>query len=151
MTDTNPDPGFQPSAPPERTASDRRRSLIAAGVGLVVVIFIFGFVLPSVIDYETVFDVLGSLEPQDYFIMLAAGLLLYIPEGALYASIMPGMGLRRGMSAWVGSTAVSTTIPGADLVVRYAYAEGRHRVDAPPGLEITLDAVGPQLPAIELR
>jgi uncharacterized protein (TIRG00374 family) len=119
VTESTPDPGFQPSAPPERTASDRRRSLIAAGVGLVVVIFIFGFVLPSVIDYETVFDVLSSLEPQDYLIMLAAGLLLYVPEGALYASIMPGMGLRRGMSAWVGSTAVSTTIPGADLVVRY--------------------------------
>jgi len=119
MTDANPDPGFQPSAPPERTAEDRRRSLIAAGVGLVVVIFIFGFVLPSVIDYETVFDVLSNLEPQDYLIMLAAGLLLYVPEGALYASIMPGMGLRRGMSAWVGSTAVSTTIPGADLVVRF--------------------------------
>jgi uncharacterized membrane protein YbhN (UPF0104 family) len=119
VTDSTPEPGFQPSAPPERTASDRRRSLIAAGVGLVVVIFIFGFVLPSVIDYETVFDVLSSLEPQDYLIMLAAGLLLYVPEGALYASIMPGMGLRRGMSAWVGSTAVSTTIPGADLVVRF--------------------------------
>jgi uncharacterized protein (TIRG00374 family) len=29
------------------------------------------------------------------------------------------MGLRRGMSAWVASTAVSTTISGADLVVRY--------------------------------
>jgi uncharacterized protein (TIRG00374 family) len=51
--------------------------------------------------------------------MLSAGLLLYVPEGALYASLMPGMGLRRGMSAWVGSTAVSTTVPGADLAVRY--------------------------------
>jgi len=121
MTEGNvtEDSGFQPSAPPQRTSSDRKRSLIAAGVGLAVVIFIFGFVLPSVIDYETVFEVLKNLEPQDYFIMLAAGLLLYIPEGALYASIMPGMGLRRGMSAWVGSTAVSTTIPGADLVVRF--------------------------------
>jgi hypothetical protein len=39
----------------------------------------------------------------------------------------------------------------ADLVVRYAYAEGRHRVDAPPGLEITLDVVGPQIAAIERR
>ncbi len=116
---TSSEAGFQPAAPPQRSASDRRRSLIAAGIGLVVVIFIFGFVLPSVIDYETVFEVLGNLEPQDYLIMLVAGLLLYIPEGALYASILPGMGLRRGMSAWVASTAVSTTIPGADLVVRY--------------------------------
>jgi uncharacterized protein (TIRG00374 family) len=108
---------FQP--PPERTSKDRRRSLIAAGIGLVIVIFIFGFLLPSVIDYETVFDVLRGLDAAEYALMLAAGLLLYVPEGALYASLMPGMGLRRGMSAWVSSTAVSTTIPGADLVVRY--------------------------------
>ncbi len=120
MTEQSPsESGFQPAAPPQRTASDRRRSLIAAGVGLVVVIFIFGFVLPSVIDYETVFEVLRSLEPADYLTMLVVGLLLYIPEGALYAALMPGMGLRRGMSAWVASTAVSTTVPGADLVVRY--------------------------------
>lgn len=120
MTDQNAtDSTFQPAAPPQRTSSDRRRSLIALGIGLVIVIFIFGFVLPSVIDYETVFEVLGGLSASDYAIMLGAGLLLYVPEGGLYASLMPGMGLRRGMSAWVGSTAVSTTIPGADLVVRY--------------------------------
>ena len=113
------EPGFAPPAPPKRSSQDTKRSLIALGVALAIVIFIFGFVLPQVIDYETVFEVLKSLEPQDYVIMIAAGLFLYVPEGALYASLLPGMGLRRGMSAWVGSTAVSTTIPGADLVVRY--------------------------------
>jgi uncharacterized protein (TIRG00374 family) len=113
------DPAFAPPAPPERSSKDAKRSLIAVGIALVIAIFIFGFVLPQVIDYETVFEVLKNLEPQDYLIMIAAGLFLYVPEGALYASLMPGMGLRRGMSAWVSSTAVSTTIPGADLVVRY--------------------------------
>ncbi|MGB5167860.1 MAG: lysylphosphatidylglycerol synthase transmembrane domain-containing protein [Acidimicrobiia bacterium] len=120
MTDPQtPGDDFTPPAPPQRTSKDRRNSLIAAGVGLLIVIFIFGFLLPQVIDYETVFTVLRELEPADYLIMIAAGLFLYVPEGALYGSLMPGMGLRRGMSAWVGSTAVSTTIPGADLVVRY--------------------------------
>ena len=40
------EPEFTPPAPPQRTSKDRRNSLIAAGVGLVVVIFIFGFLLP---------------------------------------------------------------------------------------------------------
>ena len=112
-------PEVVPGPPPRRTAKDRRNTLIAIGVAIAIVIFIFGFVLPSVIDYDVVFEVLRDLEPQDYVIIIAAGLFLYVPEGALYASLMPGMGLRRGMSAWVGSTAVSTTVPGADLVVRY--------------------------------
>ena len=110
---------FTPPAPPQRSKKDRRNTLIAVGVAIIIVVFIFGFVLPSVIDYETVIDVLQGLEPIDYALIIGAGLFLYVPEGALYASLMPGMGLRRGMSAWVGSTAVSTTVPGADLVVRY--------------------------------
>lgn len=114
-----PEPAITPPAPAQRSSEDRRKSLIAAGVGILVVIFIFGFVLPQVIDYETVFDVLSGLEPTEYLVMLVAGLFLYVPEGALYSSLMPGMGVRRGMSAWVGSTAVSTTIPGADLLVRF--------------------------------
>jgi len=108
-----------PPAPQQRSGKDTKKSLIAVAVALGIAIFIFGFVLPQVIDYETVFDVLRNLEPQDYAIIIGAGLFLYVPEGALYGSLMPGMGLRRGMSAWVASTAVSTTIPGADLVVRY--------------------------------
>ncbi len=114
-----PEPAFVPPAPPERSSNDRRNSLLAAGVGLVIVVFIFGFLLPQVIDYEAVFTILRELDPVDYLLIIGAGLILYVPEGALYASLMPGMGLQRGMSAWVASTAVSTTIPGADLIVRY--------------------------------
>ena len=120
MTTSEPtEADFTPPAPPKRSSKDTKSSLIALGIALAIAIFIFGFVLPQVIDYKTVIDVLKNLEPQDYLIMIAAGLFLYVPEGALYSSLMPGMGLRRGMSAWVASTAVSTTIPGADLVVRY--------------------------------
>ena len=72
MSDTTtPDhPDFHPEAPPQRTAKDRRRSLIAAGIGIVIAIFIFGFLLPSVIDYETVWETIKALDPID-FIMLA--------------------------------------------------------------------------------
>ena len=40
---------------------------------------------------------------------------------------------------------------GGHLIVRFAYAEGRHRVDAPPGLEVAFEVVGRQAPAIDLR
>ena len=50
-----------------------------------------------------------------------------------------------------GSRELRIPTTDADLVVRYACVEGRHRVDAPPGLEITLDVVGPQIPSIERR
>jgi alpha-D-xyloside xylohydrolase len=50
-----------------------------------------------------------------------------------------------------GSRALRIPTADAEIGIRYAYARGRHRVDAPPGLEITLDVVGPQAPAIDLR
>ena len=88
--------GFNPPAPSKRSSKETKRSLIAVGVTVAIAVFIFGFLLTDVIDYETLFDVLKSLELRDYLIMLAAGLFLYIPkEGALYASPMPDVGLRR--------------------------------------------------------
>jgi uncharacterized membrane protein YbhN (UPF0104 family) len=113
-------PTVAPPPPSERTSRDRRKSLIAALVGLAIAVFVFGFLLPQVINYQTVWETIKSLDPIDIVVLIVAGLLLYLPEGALYASIMPGMGLRRGAAAWVSSTAVGTTIPAADLVVRFA-------------------------------
>ena len=66
--------------------------MIAAGVGVVIVIF--GFVLPSVIDYESVFDVLKNLDPIDYVIMIGAGLLLCVPATA--SSLPAGYGFAPG-------------------------------------------------------
>jgi alpha-D-xyloside xylohydrolase len=50
-----------------------------------------------------------------------------------------------------GSRELRIPTTDGDLVVRYAYAEGRHRVNAPLGLEVALDVVGRQAPAIDLR
>ena len=41
---------------------------------------------------------------------------MYVPAGWLYSIVLPGIGLARGVQAWVASTAVSTTLPGFDLV-----------------------------------
>jgi alpha-glucosidase (family GH31 glycosyl hydrolase) len=50
-----------------------------------------------------------------------------------------------------GSRTLRIPTADAEIGIRYAYEGGRHRVDAPPGLEITLDVVGPQAPAVDLR
>jgi uncharacterized protein (TIRG00374 family) len=134
-------PEFHAEAPPERTAKDRRRSIIAALVGIGIAVFVFGFLLPQVIDYETVWETIKALDPIDFAVLIAAGLILFIPEGALYASLMPGMGLRHGSSAWIASTAVGTTIPAADLVVRFGmYRSWGHSVDR-TGLGIVLSGL----------
>lgn len=107
-------------APPGRPSSkDRRRALITTGVAVVILIAVFGLILPQVIDYEVVWDTIRSLSTLDLLVLLAAGLLYYVPEGWLFALVVPGLGLWRGIKAWVASTGVGSTVPAMDMVTRF--------------------------------
>jgi len=111
MTQTTP-----PARPDKK---QRRNTLIQIGVALVVIVLVFGFVLPEVIDYRQVGEVLKSLSLWQFALLLAAGLIVFLPEGWLYALCMPGMSFGRGISSWIASTAAATTTPGFDVAVRY--------------------------------
>ena len=91
------------AAPPGRlSAKDRKRSLILMLIGLGVAIIVFGFVLPQVIDYQQVWDTIRSLSFADLLVLLAAGLIYYVPYdfdlagivNAPYAKPLPEMRLR---------------------------------------------------------
>ncbi len=105
------------ATPPPGT--DRRRTLLTMGVALVVAIVVFGFVLPEVIDYQVVWETLKSLSAAELLLLLAVGLLYYVPEGWLFALVMPGMRLRQGVTSWVASVGVGSTVPALDMVTRY--------------------------------
>ncbi len=109
--------------PPGRPSGrDRRRALIMLGVGVVVAVFVFGVVLPRVVDYGVVWETLRSLSAADLAVLLAAGLVYYLPEGWLYALVTPGMSLWQGIKSWVASTGVGSTVPAVDMVTRYGMA-----------------------------
>lgn len=118
MSESPPDPSGGFAAAPEKRPS-KRGVIIQLVVAAAVMVLIFGFVLPQVVDYDQVWQTIKTLSVLQLLILLGAGLFLYVPEGWLYAILLPGMTLWQGMKAWVSSTAVATTIPGADLVTRY--------------------------------
>lgn len=108
-----------PTAPERPGKKQLRGALIQIGIGLVVVVIVFGFVLPSVIDYQQVWETIKSLSIADLLLLLVAGVILYIPEGWLYSICLPGMSFGRGVSSWVASTAAASTVPGVDVGIRY--------------------------------
>ena len=112
-------PSFAPTPPKAPDKKARRNTLIQIGIAVAIIIVIFGFVLPQVIDYEQVWETIKNLEAWQLLALLAAGLFLYVPEGWLYKVLVPGISLWKGIKAWVASTAVGSTIPAADLVTRY--------------------------------
>jgi uncharacterized protein (TIRG00374 family) len=112
-------PSFAAAPPKAPDKKGRRNTLIQIGIAVAILIVIFGFVLPQVIDYEQVWETIKKLEAWQLLALLAAGLFLYVPEGWLYKVLVPGISLWKGIKAWVASTAVGSTIPAADLVTRY--------------------------------
>ncbi|MGI9577028.1 MAG: lysylphosphatidylglycerol synthase transmembrane domain-containing protein [Microthrixaceae bacterium] len=105
---------------PESPSVDRRKTIVGVVVAIVVVVVVFGVIFPQLVDWNEVFDTLRSVDTADLVLLLVLGVLMYVPAGWLYAIVLPGIGLGRGTQAWVASTAVSTTIPGFDLVLRIA-------------------------------
>jgi len=105
-----------PAAPDKKT---KRNALIQGAVALAILVVVFGFILPQVIDYQQVWETIKSLEPWQIVVLVVAGLITYIPEGWLYALTVPVLRLRQGVAAWVASTAVASTVPAVDLVVRF--------------------------------
>jgi len=110
---------FAPPAPRAPDAKTKRNALIQGGVALVILVFIFGFVLLQVINYKQVGETIKALEPWQIGALVLAGLITYIPEGWLYALLVPVLRLRQGMAAWIASTGVASMIPAVDLVVRF--------------------------------
>jgi uncharacterized protein (TIRG00374 family) len=115
-----PETGGPPmSAPSAPDAKTRRNALIQGGVAIVIVVIVFGVVLPQVIDYQQVWETIRSLEWWQILVLIIAGLITYLPEGGLYALLVPVLRYRQGVAAWIASTAVASTIPAVDLVVRF--------------------------------
>lgn len=104
----------------EQPSVDRRKTVIGVVVAIVVVVVVFGVIFPQLVDWNQVLETLRSVEPVDLAVLVVLGIVMYLPAGWLYSIVLPGIGLARGVQAWVASTAVSTTLPGFDLVLRIA-------------------------------
>ena len=119
MDESNEPTVFAPPVPRAPDAKTKRNAVIQGLVALAILVIVFGFVLPQVINYKQVGETIKALEAWQIGALILAGLITYIPEGWLYALLVPVLRLRQGVAAWVASTGVASTVPAADLVVRY--------------------------------
>ena len=115
MADT--DERAQTEAPPSRPSS--RKTWIAVGIAVVVGVIVFGVIFPQLVDWNLVFEVLGEVSGAELAVLVTLGLLRYVPAGGIYALVLPGLGLRRGISSWIGTTALSSSTPGFDIPLRF--------------------------------
>lgn len=109
------DPGAESTQKPSR-----RKAIIAIGIAVFVAVIVFGVIFPQLIDWNVVFEILGAVSGWELAVIFGLGVIRYVPAGWIYSLVLPGLSLKRGTQAWVATSGVSSTLPGFDLVLRFA-------------------------------
>jgi putative heme transporter len=104
--------------PAQPTTSRRaivRRALLLVGV----IAFVFGIVLPRLIDYEAVRAALAALTPWQVALLGASSLVAYIASAGPSRVLVPGLSWPRAVGSDLAARAVVSTVPGpTDLATR---------------------------------
>lgn len=117
------DPGAGPAdvtkqQPGEKTPLWKR--ILPIGLAFLVVVIIFGWVLPQFIDYDAVFRAIGEITGTEWILLLAVGLFRIIPEAWVYQAALPGLRMSQGASEFLVVSALNNVPPGGlDLIARY--------------------------------
>ena len=96
----------------------KKKAFIAIGAAVVVALIVFGFILPQLVDWKLVGEAIRSASGWDLALLVFLALIRYWPAGWIYSIVLPGLPVKRGTEAWVATTAVASTLPGFDLVLR---------------------------------
>lgn len=92
---------------------------------LLVLLLLFGVVLPQFIDYAAVWNAITSLDGQSVLLLVAMGVFSSWMEAGIYTSLIPGLGFLPGWKAWLGGNTVAGFAPSPwDIVARYAMYRG---------------------------
>jgi uncharacterized membrane protein YbhN (UPF0104 family) len=124
--DTSPStdsmPALEIDEPVSRATTIRR--VVVRVVIIVIAIVVASWVLFNIfddLDWGEVRAALGELTDAEWLSLLFGWLVWVVSQGALTASLVDKLPVRRGVLASLGPTAVSSVIPGpSDLPVRYS-------------------------------
>ncbi len=105
----------------------KRRTALKVVVRIVVVVVVLGltgwllFNIFDDLDPAEISDALGRLSDAEWLSLFFGWLVWVVSQGALTASLVDKLPVRRGVLASLGPTGVSSVIPGpSDLPIRYA-------------------------------
>ena len=95
----------------ETKPPSRRDAIIRIGIVAGVLSIVFGVILPRFVDYRQVLDALQGLSLQDFLVVGIFGLIAWVLTGAIFTALIPGLGLVRGLDAYLILTGIGASIP----------------------------------------
>lgn len=101
------------------------RKYLPVVVSVLVMIVVFGFVLPQFIDYQAVFRAIGNVSAAYWLVLVLLTAVQFVPDGWTLQASLPGSTLRQGVTASTVTMAVANIPPGGlEVVVRYHMTRG---------------------------
>ncbi|MBG7603458.1 MAG: hypothetical protein IZT58_02330, partial [Actinobacteria bacterium] len=123
----------------EELAKQKRRTRIQAIVGIVVIVLIFGVLLPQLIDYGEVWKAMKRLSFAQLIVLMVLASLRMGSSALLYASVIPGLGFKYSAQSYLASNTVAEFAPPpADLAVRFGIYRSLGIGAEPAGVGIIL-------------
>ena len=95
----------------ETKPPSRRDAIIRVGIVAGVLSIVFGVILPRFVDYRQVLNALQGLSLQDFLVVGIFGLITWVLTGAIFTALIPGLGLVRGLDAYLILTGIGASIP----------------------------------------
>jgi uncharacterized membrane protein YbhN (UPF0104 family) len=97
------------------------KTLLRLGLSIAALVVAVLVLIPvySDLDFGTIKSAIGSLEDAEWISLIAVLILVIWFNGFLTAAVVPKLPVRRGVTAYLGSSAISSSFPGpGDLAMR---------------------------------
>ncbi len=101
-----------PVAPPAQPTLTRRAIVGRALVLVGVFVFVFGIMLPRLVDYDAVRAALAALTPWQFALLGAASIVAYVASSGPYRVLVPGLSWPHAVASDLAARAVVSTVPG---------------------------------------
>ena len=112
----------QVDAGPNASEPSPAKRIVRVLVVVAIVVLIFGWLLPQIIDYEVIWEALTSLTWQDLLVLGLLAVLRVPTEAMVYRAMLPGLRIAAGSEAYLSSNVAANVMPPpASSVVQYAY------------------------------
>ncbi len=107
-----PDPSQgSDSAVPQKPKRPWWKQAISIGITVVVLVAVFGFVLPKLADYQSIADYIGSISPAEWVMLGTATLVFLFAYPVVLVQVMRSLRLRESFTNHMTGTAITNSVP----------------------------------------
>jgi uncharacterized membrane protein YbhN (UPF0104 family) len=112
-----------PTGPPPRKQTSRGKQLLQWGLTILVVVLVFGFVIPQLADYEQVLDVIDDISPAEWIVLALLATVFLLGYMFVLMATLASLRFREAFVVQTTATAINNSIPAGgalSLPVQYA-------------------------------